>query len=370
MSRDRTEGDPWDASIDDEGADDEQRPPDVGLPDGADVPGMAPAVPPAGFDSGSGSGEAPAPRGGADASPLARLPAGAAFGTLAHDVLERVDFTRPDLPAHLADVVADQQRWRSLSLRPVGDERPVDDPAALADGSRLLAEGLQRVIETPLGPLFADGSSTVRRLADVPTSDRLDELSFVLPLGGDGPAPTDREVAEVLADHLAPDDPFARWVEVVARGAFDVSLAGHLTGSIDAVIRVPGDRFVVVDYKSNRLHPHGAAPAPGDYGRAAMVRSMMEHHYPLQALLYQVALHRYLRWRLPDYDPGTHLGGVAYLFLRGMTGPRVATLDRTAIEDGGTPEGVCTWCPPSSAIEDVSDLLAGASAVAEGEDRQ
>ena len=30
---------------------------------------------------------------------------------------------------------------------------------------------------------------------------------------------------------------------------------------------------------------------------------MVEAHYPLQALLYSVALHRYLRWRQPGYDP-------------------------------------------------------------------
>ena len=46
---------------------------------------------------------------------------------------------------------------------------------------------------------------------------------------------------------------------------------------------------------------------------------MAEAHYPLQALLYSVALHRYLRWRQPAYDPDRHLGGVLYLFLRGMS---------------------------------------------------
>ena len=30
---------------------------------------------------------------------------------------------------------------------------------------------------------------------------------------------------------------------------------------------------------------------------------MIDAHYPLQALLYGVALHRFLRWRLPGYDP-------------------------------------------------------------------
>jgi exodeoxyribonuclease V beta subunit len=49
---------------------------------------------------------------------------------------------------------------------------------------------------------------------------------------------------------------------------------------------------------------------------------MIHHHYPLQAHLYLVALHRHLRWRLPGYLPERHLGGYVYAFLRGMPGSR------------------------------------------------
>ena len=65
-------------------------------------------------------------------------------------------------------------------------------------------------------------------------------------------------------------------------------------------------------------------------------------HYALQALLYTVALHRYLRWRLPGYDPEQHLGGVLYLFVRGMIGPDTPVVD-------GTPCGVFAWRPPRRA---------------------
>ena len=58
-----------------------------------------------------------------------------------------------------------------------------------------------------------------------------------------------------------------------------------------------------------------------DYHREAMVTLMAASHYPLQAHLYLVALHRYLRWRLPGYTPEHHLGGYAYVFLRGVPGP-------------------------------------------------
>ena len=58
----------------------------------------------------------------------------------------------------------------------------------------------------------------------------------------------------------------------------------------------------------------------------------MQHaHYPLQALFYVVALHRFLRWRLPGYDPDVHLAGVLYLFLRGMIGPDTPRRRRSAV---------------------------------------
>ena len=84
--------------------------------------------------------------------------------------------------------------------------------------------------------------------------------------------------------------------------------------------------------------------------------AMAEHHYPLQALLYAVALHRYLRWRLPGYDPAVHLGGAAYLFVRGMTGPDTPVVD-------GHPHGVCSWPVPSALVVALSDLLDGRSEV-------
>ena len=48
--------------------------------------------------------------------------------------------------------------------------------------------------------------------------------------------------------------------------------------------------------------------------RAEMARKF----YALQAHLYVVALHEYLRLRLPGYRYDEHFGGVRYVFLRGL----------------------------------------------------
>ncbi len=144
------------------------------------------------------------------------------------------------------------------------------------------------------------------------------------------------------------------WAVGLTEGSIQATLAGHLTGSIDLVLRVPngaqGPRYVVADYKTNALHPRGVPVGPDDYAADRLAAAMVAHDYPLQALLYSVALHRYLRWRMPGYRPEYQLGGIAYLFLRGMM-PAVPTV--------GGPAGVFEWAVPPALVISLSDLLDG-----------
>ncbi|NEK65725.1 MAG: hypothetical protein G3W67_25550, partial [Xanthomonas perforans] len=82
-------------------------------------------------------------------------------------------------------------------------------------------------------------------------------------------------------------------------------LEGLMTGLIDLTYTVDG-RWYVLDYKSNRLP---------SYDADALARAMAHSEYELQALIYTVALHRWLRFRLGDgYDYARDFGGVRYLF--------------------------------------------------------
>ena len=87
----------------------------------------------------------------------------------------------------------------------------------------------------------------------------------------------------------------------------------YLKGEIDLVYQ-HGAQFFIVDYKSNYLGSDFDS-----YNQAALYDAMTTHSYWLQASIYQVALHRYLKLRLPNYDIHTHLGAVEYAFLRGMS---------------------------------------------------
>ena len=277
------------------------------------------------------------------------MPGGTRVGTLVHDVLEATDFAAGDLEAELAAQVAAARARRSVDL---GDEA-------------LVVRGLAAAIETPLGPLAtssaaapplapsaAGGSAAGLRLRDVARADRLDELVFELPLAGGDRAVgsvTPPAIGEVLARHLASDDPVRAYADRLADPTLRHAVRGYLTGSIDLVLRA-GDRFLVVDYKTNRLGAPEEELTAWHHRPAALAEEMQRSHYVLQALLYTVALHRYLRWRLPAYDPDAHLGGVLYLFLRGMTGPDTPVV-------GGVPCGVFSWRPPSAAVLELSDLL-------------
>jgi exodeoxyribonuclease V beta subunit len=142
---------------------------------------------------------------------------------------------------------------------------------------------------------------------------------------------------------LALDPLYARDAAQVAR--LPARMQGLMHGYIDLVLQ-HGERWYVVDYKTNFLGGEQAAYAP-----AALAAAVREGDYDLQYLIYLVALHRQLRHRLrAGYDPARHLGGALYLFLRGMTRdgahgvhrdrPPVAlieALDRAFDDGGGRP---------------------------------
>ncbi len=284
-------------------------------------------------------------------SPMAELPGGTAFGSLVHGVFETVDPSVADLSAEVADRLSEQLgRWM-----------PGSGPGSAIDRDRL-RDALLAVYETPLGPA-ADGL----RLRDFGLRDRLTELGFELPLaGGDRPPGDELTLAAlgpVLDRHLtgaAPADPLASYSERLRDPLLrSQPLRGYLNGSLDAVLRLgdaPGSgsvRYLVVDYKTNWLGTSAAGSGQltaADYTPDRLTAAMLESDYPLQALLYSVALHRYLRWRQPGYHPESHLGGVLYLYVRGMCGAETPMVD-------GRPCGVFAWQPPAAMVVELSDLL-------------
>jgi len=244
-------------------------------------------------------------------------------------VLETADPSAPDLALELEEQVRRHLAWWAVDVA-------ADD----------LAAALVPMHDTPLGPLVS--GVTLRQIG---VRDRLRELDFEIPLaGGDlrGAAPdlSLSDVGELLRLHLRADDPLASYADrLMSAGLGGQSLRGYLSGSIDVVLRLPERHYLVVDYKTNHL-----GDSASDYSFARLTEAMLHSDYPLQALLYVVVLHRFLRWRVAGYEPARHLGGVLYLFVRGMCGVDTPVVD-------GHPCGVFSWRPPAELVVALSDLL-------------
>jgi exodeoxyribonuclease V beta subunit len=265
-------------------------------------------------------------------SPMAGLPAGTEFGTVVHRTLEAVDFASGRLEDELS---------RALG-------RPSGGP--LGREARVIAvPALAAALATPLG-----GRLGPLALRDVPRRDRLDELSFELPLvGGDTPAGelTTEAIADLLESRLPCRDPLAGYGERLRDPAVSTGLRGYLNGSIDLLLRTRGRRrFALVDYKTNWLAPEGEELRLAHYRPGTLREEMHRAHYALQALLYCVAVLRFLRWRAPGLSFSREFAGVFYLFVRGMAGPETPQVQ-------GGRCGIFAWLPPEGLIEALSDLL-------------
>ena len=212
-----------------------------------------------------------------DHSPFG-FPRGPDYGDMLHKLLEKADLTVPaSAPANAALISAALLRMgMATEWEPVVAQMQDDLRSCALDGKML-------------------------RLCDIPRAQRLTEMRFELPV--------DRLDAVAV-------NALMRTHDAVSAQAGDLAFTpvhGMLVGSIDLVFCHEG-RYFVADYKSNHL-----GNTLEDYGPEHQHKVIAEHRYDLQYTLYTVALVRYLRVRLGaafDYD--THVGGVYYLFLRGI----------------------------------------------------
>lgn len=210
------------------------------------------------------------------------FPRGTAAGTCLHKVFEELDFTESN-PDAIRRLVASTLNTHGFAAETYGD-------AVFAT--------VRRTLDVPLEP-----DQSTLALRRIPRVDRLAELEFFFPIQRIAPA--------LLAGGLTEFASLPDFAAQLRRLNFHAS-EGFLKGFIDLVFQYEG-RFYIVDWKSNWLGNRAE-----DYHRVALEREMTAKLYPLQYLLYTVALHQYLTLRLPGYDYSTHFGGVLYLFLRGI----------------------------------------------------
>lgn len=232
-----------------------------------------------------------------------QFPRGASPGTFLHSLFEDLDFTQPVDP-----------HWVEEKLALGGYD---------AHWTPVLTAWLNAILQAPL-------NETGVSLSQLSAREKQVEMEFYLPIS-----------QPLMASRL---DALIRKYDPLSAGcsALDfMQVRGMLKGFIDLVFRHQG-RYYLLDYKSNWLGEDSAA-----YTQQAMASAMQAHRYDLQYQLYTLALHRYLRHRIADYDYERHFGGVIYLFLRGV--------------DGEDPQqGIYATRPDGELIALMDEMFAGA----------
>ena len=270
-----------------------------------------------------------------DIQPIFQIPGGAKLGECWHEIFELIDFA--DWPANPAPIRATtEQTLDKYRICPPPAETLPEDKQRLLRARR---EAVHTMVANTLSvPLSASEDIPAFRLQDITRENRLSEMEFNFSLQNQ----TERTVsglAELLRDHWHTQARDESFMADLARHDRKIPL-GFMTGFMDLVFQHDG-RFYIVDWKSNQLNRR-----EDGFERARLKTEMRAHSYYLQYLIYTVALHGFLAERLNGYDYDTHIGGIFYLFLRGV--------------DGRTNRGVFSDRPSARLIHALSEFLGGA----------
>lgn len=239
------------------------------------------------------------------------FPRGAQAGIFMHGIFEKLDFASPSETAIHELVAKGLERYNYKE-----------------EWQPHITAMIHNVLETPLAS--RDGLFTLGALCK---KSWITELEFFFPLRFINSS----HLAGLLLRHgllqsgvdLASLAPMLQFSPV----------RGMLMGFMDMVFEQNG-RYYLLDWKSNHL-----GNSEEDYAQDAMSVAMQKHLYPLQYLLYTVALNRYLSLRVKNYRYSTHFGGVIYVFLRGVN------------REYGENFGFFRDLPPEELIEALTNLL-------------
>ena len=296
------------------------------------------------------------------------FPRGAAAGTFLHDVLEHVSFStvKTKAPAEnslntavltgaqggalgsstgrtLEDALTHSLKnidynavsavWRPQVLQ---NDNTVRDGLGFAP----LSTWLRDVIETPLGGF---------KLQDLSDKNCVKEMEFLLSMpntissGFYSTAASNQTLNGLINDFYKREDPqMLEYVKEAQVSFADVK--GLMTGFID-LLAIHEGRFYVIDYKSNHL-----GDEPEAYSYEAMKKAVAAHRYDVQYLIYTVAVHRFLKKVYGSKYSYDMIGGLRYLFLRGMSGS-------SGLGAKGTDKEANTYAPGVFGLRLPEDLI-------------
>lgn len=209
------------------------------------------------------------------------FPHGVLAGNFFHALLADIDFTASNATGRRLEV--------AKKLREFG---------IATQWHTTVLQNIETLLAVPLPSRF--GAFPLR---EIPRSRRLEEMEFCFELATISP-----EIITELANLLASNDDKGG-----DRPNLNFSaVRGFMKGFIDVVFERNG-RYYLLDWKSNHLGNKSAC-----YNATALRQEMMSSFYNLQCLIYTVALHLFLKSKIPDYDYEKHFGEAFYIFIRGI----------------------------------------------------
>ncbi|KEI34722.1 exodeoxyribonuclease V beta chain [Francisella sp. W12-1067] len=208
-----------------------------------------------------------------------RAAKGADTGNLLHNILELSDFSKP-----LDDQIIKEQ----MMIYKVIEE---------ADFVHLKA-WIEEIVRADIPNLYK--RDNYFKLQNLTMERTLREAEFYLPVTN--VSLFKKDIYQILAKYRNSNS-----LECDYQRLF-----GMLHGFIDLIFEYEG-RFYVADYKTNYL-----GDKISDYNQEAMEIKNQQSMYDLQYLIYGVALHRFLRQNLENYEFDKNFGGVYYFYLRGF----------------------------------------------------
>lgn len=205
------------------------------------------------------------------------LPKGMHIGNLLHNIFEFIDFT-------------DSKTWEQQIERSVRQFTP----GKTQDNA--FQQNLLRLVEhTVNAHLQLNGNQF--QLCQIARKQRVNELEFNFPVN---------DFIDYSGLYHFFDEDESRTLRIAGS-----QVKGMMNGLIDMVFEHNG-KYYILDWKSNFL-----GDSLTDYNRAGVELAMNESNYHLQYLIYALALEKYLKSKIPNFNFEQQFGGVIYLFLRG-----------------------------------------------------
>lgn len=253
------------------------------------------------------------------------FPRGANPGTFLHAVMEHLSFSKikeDDKLEYVSSVVAKELLHNQInSFWQYKDENEetfdvIHNKKHSNEPFYSVVHWVSNILKTPI---IYDNEEAYS-LSDIDDNHCLKELEFLMSIDN---LNTDK-LNQIIENYYFKYDK-AMYELVKNRRVSLTKMQGFINGFIDLIVCV-NKKFYVIDYKSNYIGTNIS-----DYTKNKIMASIVEHRYDLQYILYTVALVRFLKQRYgKQFNYANLVGGVRYLFLRGMNGafdPKVSDKD-------------------------------------------